>query len=512
MKKSRILSILVTLAVLLSLSLVTAVPAQAATEADIEASIVKGLAWLASVQQPGGSWQFFMGSDDPQYDVATTGLAVLKFEDRAKNLGLDPFDTANYPYANNVINGLNYIFSNAMQDANGVHFPLFYDVYNTGIAMMAVSASNHPGSVVVGGALNGMTYLQVVQGMMNWMALAQNGGADVYTGGWPYSAGMADWADQSNSGYATLGIGFAHAASPDGFGVAIPASVLLGLTTWISNVQINGGAYDGGSLYNPGWAPGTLWVNTLKTGNLLYELALTGVTALDPRATRAIAFISTYWGADGGEYDGAGWVGDYQAMFCMMKGLQAYGTTGIPGHPDWFGEVSTYIVANQYPDGHWEPTTGEAWSATISTAFALLTLEKAVPVIAINNYVTGGGTIGAKKPQWTFGGTVGARRDGTLVGQFEINDHVHKVAYHSTSITALEFSGDPATKPTATHNTAKFTAVFRGNDGSTKTVTVTIKDLGEKAPKIDTIQLAGGLVLAATALDSGNFQVHDGYK
>jgi hypothetical protein len=383
--KWRILSILVALAVLLSLSLVTAVPTQAATAAQIENSIVTGLEWLASVQQPSGSWQFWQESDDPQYDVGTTGLAVLKFEDRAKNLGLEPFDTVNYQYANNITNGLNYIFSNAVQDANGVHFPApspsdsyWPDVYNTGIAMMAVSASNHPGSVVAGGALAGMTYLQVVQEMMNWMAFAQNGGADIYTGGWPYSLGPPQpWGDNSISGYATIGIGFAHAAPPDGFGVGIPASVLTGLTTWTNTVQISGGLYDGGSLYNPA---GTYYINTLKTGNLLYELALTNVPFGNSRVTRAINFISTYWGANGGESNGDGWLGDYQAMFCMMKGLQAYGITAIPGHPDWFDEVSTYIVANQSPDGHWLSTTGEVTgSATISTAFALLTLEKVAP-------------------------------------------------------------------------------------------------------------------------------------
>lgn len=382
--KRKSFSVLIALAVSLSISLVTAVPTQAATEAEIENSIVQGLAWLASNQTPGGSWQFDGVSDQPKYDVGTTGLAVLKFEERAKELGLDPLDTVNYAYANNVINGLNYIFSQATNDTNGVHFPppspsdsYWPDVYNTGVAMMAVSASNHPGSVVAGGALNGMTYLQVVQGMMNWMAFAQNGGADIYTGGWPYSLGPPQpWGDNSISGYATNGIVFAHATPPHGFGLAIPASVLAGLTTWTNTVQVSGGPYDGGSLYNPGLG-GSYYINTLKTGNLLNELALIGVPEGDPRVQRAIAFISTYWGTNGGLYDGAGWLGDYQAMFTMMKGLEAYGITAIPGHPDWFGEVSTYIVGHQL-GGCWNSTTGGEVQGrvAISTAFALLTLER----------------------------------------------------------------------------------------------------------------------------------------
>jgi len=127
----------------------------------------------------------------------------------------------------------------------------------------------------------------------------------------------------------------------------------------------------------------------------------------------------------------------------------------------------------------------------------------------LESFVTGGGKIGSSKPAWTFGGNVGFAPDGAPIGQFQINDHANKVSYHTTEITALAFSGDPATTPDAICNTATFTANFRGNDGSTKTVTVTIKDLGEKAPKIDTIELAGDLTLAETALSGGNFQVHE---
>lgn len=143
-----------------------------------------------------------------------------------------------------------------------------------------------------------------------------------------------------------------------------------------------------------------------------------------------------------------------------------------------------------------------------STVFGLAIFGEPTAGV-LENFVKGGGKIGARKATWTFGGNVGLAPDGGIFGQFQINDHVNKVAYHSTEITALAFSGDPATTPDASHNTAVFTATFRGNDGSTKTVTVTIKDLGEKAPKMDTIKLEDDLVLSETALNGGNFQVHD---
>jgi hypothetical protein len=74
---------------------------RAATEPEIENSIEDGLAWLAAEQQPGGWW----GLDGWTAEGAT-GLVVLKFEERARDLGLDPFDPA-YLYHQQVEDGLN---------------------------------------------------------------------------------------------------------------------------------------------------------------------------------------------------------------------------------------------------------------------------------------------------------------------------------------------------------------------------------------------------------------------
>jgi hypothetical protein len=351
--------------------------ASAATEAEIEAAISDGLAWLASQQLANGSWD-----DSGGYvPVSTTGLAVLKLEDRAKELGKNPFDANDYEYANNVINGLDFIFSGAISDANGVHFSDsgVYDVYSTGIAMMAVAASNQPSRVITTGVLNGQTYQAALQGMMDWAAYAQNDvGCEI--GGWGYGANDTGFSDNSNSGYATLGIGFANIAPPKGFGISIPAGVLAGLDTFITNVQVVGGLYDGGSIYNPCWSSGPDWVNTLKTGNLLYQMALSGRIESNSSVQAAVGFIENYWGASAGECDGCGWLGDYQAMFAMMKGLEAYGIETLTVG-DWFDQVSTYIVDNQNADGSWTHTTGESPSTTLDTAWALLTLEKVVEKI-----------------------------------------------------------------------------------------------------------------------------------
>jgi hypothetical protein len=126
----------------------------AATEDEIEESIIKGLAWLAVEQNPDGRWGF---SDE----VAITGLAVLKFIDRAKELGVDPF-SEEYEYHMNVTKGLNYIFEyahimdiTAIQphgdpdtdgDGWGVYFEtidvMWHRSYSTGISLMAIGAAD----------------------------------------------------------------------------------------------------------------------------------------------------------------------------------------------------------------------------------------------------------------------------------------------------------------------------------------------------------------------------------
>ena len=101
--KSKVLATLVLIAVLL---LGGAAPARVAAADPIQTAIEKGIGWLVNQQKADGSW----GDFEP---VAHTGFAVVKLEERAFELGYaSPFDDA-YPYKNNVISGLNYLFSQA---------------------------------------------------------------------------------------------------------------------------------------------------------------------------------------------------------------------------------------------------------------------------------------------------------------------------------------------------------------------------------------------------------------
>ncbi len=349
----------VILAIVLILPLmVGGLSVRAADEAEIEAAVESGLTWLASEQQSDGCWY---GMSTP----ADTGLAVLKFEERARDLGLDPFDPL-YQYSAHVENGLNCIFSMLSTDGVFVWAP-GPQVYNTGIDMMALAASANPGRIVTApGPVMGWTYEAVLEGMLDWMEDAQaDGGCEI--GGWSYGPNEPR-SDNSCSGYATLGIGFAISPAY-GFGLTVDPNVLMKLDTFISNVQHPD---SGGSGYNPcGPDPG----NILRTGNLLYEMHLVGRPLADPTVQAAKGFIENNWNA----LCDPGWQDYYQAMFTMMKGLEAYNIQTL-AVGDWFDEVSTYIVDHQNLDGSWGPGCGfGAGDLVLETSWALLTLERVVP-------------------------------------------------------------------------------------------------------------------------------------
>lgn len=363
-----------------------ALMASSATKEEIEESIDAGIAWLVTHQNTDGSWGSY-------YQVARTGLAVIKLEDRAFELGYSPFD-AEYPYSANVIAGLDFLFTNAHiygigtqpagdpdtdGDGIGVYITSNLIIYDTGIALMAIAGSRSPSSVVTvtGSDVDGWTYGDVVQDAVDYLAWGQND-SGLYQGGWGYTHNYG-WSDNSNSGYAVLGLDFAE--SPTfGFNATVPAFVKSELDVWIDYIQndVNGDTHDGGSGYSSPYS----WVNILKTGNLLYQMAFYGDTQSTQRVIDAVDYIERHWNENN---DDPGFrPHHYQAMYCLMKGLERMGITtlNVGGSDiDWFDEISTIIVGSQNADGSWPY---DKWGDSIlSTGWALFTLERVVPAIKV---------------------------------------------------------------------------------------------------------------------------------
>jgi len=353
-------------------------PVSAAPTEEIDQAISDGLAWLVSKQSPDG----YFGQGYDYALTAKTSFAVLKLEEYAFENGYEsPFDPG-YKYAQNVTDGLNYIFSRAvLMDTNedGTDDALFFGdhlVYETSIAMMAIGTSEAPDRTVpaLGMPIDGWTYKKVEQYALNYLIYTQQ-----TNGGWGYHHGMM-WSDNSNTGYAVLGLMYAQ----NKFGLAIPEAVINSINNWVDYIQCDD---NGGS----GYESPCNWVNILKTGNLLYEMAIVGDTADSARAKVAFSYIENHWsdanwdpGWMGPNWGGESWP-DFQATYTMMKGFEAMDIKeiNVSGTKiDWYDQVSTVIVNSQNTDGSWNHTS---WGdKLLSTEWALLTLEKTVEIPVID--------------------------------------------------------------------------------------------------------------------------------
>jgi hypothetical protein len=351
-------------------------------EEQIEASVVAGLEWLAAGQAPNGSY--------PGCEVVgRTGLVILKFIDRAQDLGLDPL-SPDYEHHEVVQKGLDFIVARRIPtpigvqpygdpDSDGDGVGVYWgdpgcsgnhhQTYNTSIAAMVLAASGHPEEYL------DPTFGDMLVDAVDFIAFGQ-GDHSWWRGGWGYNAND-NFSDNSISGYATLALGYAQAA-----GIPIPQFVLDELDIWIGYIQnTSGGPNDGGS----GYQSPTSWVNILKTGNLIYQMGLVGDTADTARVQDAVAYIERHWTDPGGSGTGTpGWLDHRQAMFAMMKGLEALGIDELDlgsGPEPWFPIVAQHLIDTQNPNGSWprDPWDYQGPFA-LTAAWALLTLEKAVPV------------------------------------------------------------------------------------------------------------------------------------
>ncbi len=515
----RVLSIVLAAILVLSAFSVICTPVSAASDEEIDEAIEKGLAWLAEQQnQTDGRWK---GSDgNTEYDVGATGLVLLKFIEYANEQGMDPTGPE-YIYSENVIKGLKFLDSHQVTDpvpaggydgnsnGNMIHLDGFHLTYLTGTALMAYAAN--PG-----------TPQDLVQDLTDWLVNAQcNDTTSLYYGVWSYD-GFDCWGDNSNTGYATLGLGYALNA-----GASIPATTTTALSSYVDYIQNDPGPADDGAEDDPdggsGYTDPSSWVNSLKTGNLIYEAVLSGDAVDSSRILNATDYIDRHWNDDV-----EGWKGNlsaqvpyntqYQTAYTIMKGLEAIGLGELNGK-DWFDEISTAIVNEQLPDGNWTngpyyvSPGGWPYIATddLCTAWALLTLEKITPVAPMTpGKVTGGGQINAPKTvmvkgklvdRATFGfNVVYEEGDPAPKGELEFFDHATGMNVHAHDMTRLAVS-DEKTK-----------AWFEGTctiDGvSGHTFKAYVEDNNEPGEndvfkiELDTGYAAGGTLL------NGNIQIH----
>lgn len=402
--KRKIVSIAAAVALLTGL---LAVPVQAVDQDDIEQSIIDGLVWLAGEQDStDGSWGEMSGRE-----VAETAFVLLKFHTYAVETGqlvdgkIEEIMIDGTDYYPQIEDGLDYLLANAVAidlsdpDGNSDTYAVRFggtSIYNTSIAMLAIATSTHPEKTADVTGPSGdisMTYQQVLEDAVDYLVWGQrDDDTGVYRGSWGYIPNSGG--DQSNAGYAVLALAQAQASPPYGFGMAIPQVTKDELSIWIDEVQCT----DGGSKYTPAWDPTDpeYWENTLKTGNLLFEMAFVGDDTSTQRVIDAIGYIGNHW-YDSTLIEGWGWndpsgpaVAQYQAAYCLMKGLETMGVAddGIPGVDDWYQDLADVIVPQQDVAGYWPSSRCYIWpegglgplsGRILSTVWALLVLERAAP-------------------------------------------------------------------------------------------------------------------------------------
>ncbi|MHA1967377.1 MAG: hypothetical protein ACW964_06215, partial [Candidatus Hodarchaeales archaeon] len=348
----------------------------------IEYAVRIGTNWLVEQQYWDGSWDWGAGG---------TAFVLIKLQDRAFELGYDPFDTDSYEYAQNVIDGWQYLLGGIVQDEHGLS--IWDSVYETGISLMSFAASGMPNRVNIfghdfNGDGNADTFGEIAQEIVNWLAYAQiDEGPNPNRGGWGYEANEAG--DNSVAGYAVLGL-----SAAEKFGCEIPDFVRDELNIWINKIQDPVDhkppeGDDGGSWYHS-YDP---WVNLLKTGNLIFQMTFYGDDPSTQRFQDAMDYIERHW-HDANLQPGWGYENSpahYQAMYCLMKGLDFSGLDSITldGEEwDWYQEFAEVLVYQQQPEGYWPNSPcfvgpGGGWGAhsgpVLSTVWALLTLEKVSP-------------------------------------------------------------------------------------------------------------------------------------
>ena len=379
----------------------------ASTEAEKQAAIDSGLAWLAANQAVNGSWCA------SGYCAADTAAALLAFtEQKYKPAGWGAAD-----YSAAVSKALNFLLSDAgtigvpndrgdgrNPNISGSGIGYIWgggeSTYVTGLVLPALARAAAgingitPSTVISGtgnAAVDGRTYGQVIQDTVATFALGQtnanNAAVPGFRGGWRYTPSTGQ-SDGSTAQWPAIGMLFAQAVP----GVTVPQYVKDELHYWMDYIQnTNGGAgYD---------SPGYL-VNESKTGGLLVQMAFTGYPGAAAGGgdhsdkAGAIAYLNANWK----NFANATWDGNFghpYAMWSVYKGLESTiglsgaditnflytGASQIKDDPsdiwNWWEDYSQYLVNSQSGSGawpgydYWPSTLATAWNINILNATAI---------------------------------------------------------------------------------------------------------------------------------------------
>lgn len=366
-------------AAVVALAIGAAVPglATAATNGQIVTAIDKGLASLYSQQQAGGYWNY------GGYEQAATAASVGAFVSQQSHWGAN---AANYQAAAD--NGMAYLLGSATVNTVGVRADglnpcgvgtctgIYWNgngeaTYTTGIVASAIGqyAAGKGSQVATNtGALAGMTWTQIAQGVTNEFAAGQstvlNGDR---RGGWRYFPGSGD-SDSSTTQWAVLSMIYDQS-----LGATTPGFVKTELAYWLNAETAGAG---GAGCYQPGYL-----CEQSDTGSTLLGDKFIGLGVGNSQVDGAISWLNSHWqeGANSTWYGNFGqpyamW-SDYKALELQIgkdntskiTNLAGCGTLSPGVTCNWWQDYNQWLVSNQNADGSWG---GYAyWTNPLSTAW-----------------------------------------------------------------------------------------------------------------------------------------------
>lgn len=387
----------------------------------VNMAIEKGLIYLYRNVQTLNSDRMFWYQSNTDYGFGTTGASVLAFEEQGHLPGNDPVE---WVYTDVVQKGLNFILSvgagtnygglqniadhsdgvavrdvDLDNDGKGVYlWNGGHGTYVNSFAGMAVifahrNAAAAQAKIIPSGPFMNMSYYDVVVDLLDTFKWCMGDGT--LRGGYGYTVTAAT--DSRYDGSSQQWPVLCYKAAQDRLKIDPPTWYVDNVVYGFQHMQnANGGV---------GYQTKDDWVNTAKTGGLLTAMAFAGRFQGTTEVDNAYGYLNTYWNADrnGSGGVGAGWAGNWYAMYGIKKGLTLQGIThmNVSGvSRDWKKEMYSWLLGDaselpaalspsfrtandmfgQQSDGRWvsRDWPSDASYNDLSTAHGVLILSAAV--------------------------------------------------------------------------------------------------------------------------------------
>jgi squalene-hopene/tetraprenyl-beta-curcumene cyclase len=341
---------------------------------ELEASIGKGLAWLASQQKADGSW------GESEYP-ALSALALTAYQG-------DPSGSYKRKYEANIKKGYEHLVRNAKPDG-GIYVEKLAN-YNTSISLMALLVANNPG------------YEPIMKKARNFLiGLQDNLGDDVAVNGGVGYGGRYKHSDLNNTLNSVEALHYTRflksdvANDPEAKDLNWKAAI-----QFISRTQNLPGSNDqkwasddpdnkGGFVYFPGQSmAGEQTLENGKTalrsyGSMSYagllSLIYAQVDRSDPRIKAVIEWLSRNYTLD--ENPGMKQEGLYYYYHTMAKGLSIAGIDTLTlkdgTKVNWRQDLAKRLLNLQKADGSWANDNGR-WmekDPILVTGYGVITME-----------------------------------------------------------------------------------------------------------------------------------------